>query len=262
MHVRHFPTGSSPATRTLATAFVAATVGAATLVGTAAPAEAAKRTAVSIAAPASITIPATVAVTGSVGGRSPGATVTLHRRLNGDWQVVQRSTVDAGRAYAFTASAAPGRNEFQVRAKKSKRLKRAGTSATVVVWATGGSVPADLAGARARILQDTNAYRAQHGRPAVQPMAALDLVAQTWSQYMAATGDFRHNLAFFSQYPGDPSAGAENIAVGYTPESVVAGWIGSSGHRANLLGSYTHLGIGYARSASGRAYFTQNLAAY
>ena len=246
----------------MAGALAAALVGSATLVATAAPAVAAKKTPVSIAAPASVTLPAAVTVTGAVGGKSQGATVTLLRRQNGTWQIVQRSSVSAARTYTFSTAVSAGINEFQVKAKKSKRLKRAGASATVVVMGDSGPASADVAAARARILQDTNAYRAQHGRPALRSMALLDIVAQTWTQYMATTGDFRHNLSFFAQYPGDPSAGAENIAVGYTPESVVGGWIASSTHRANLLGNYTHIGIGYVRSAACRAYFTQDFAAY
>ncbi|HWD82800.1 MAG TPA: CAP domain-containing protein [Kribbella sp.] len=40
---------------------------------------------------------------------------------------------------------------------------------------------------------------------------------------------------------------AENIAVGYsTPAAVVAGWMKSPGHRANILNcGYTVIGIGY-----------------
>jgi len=170
--------------------------------------------------------------------------------------------VSAERTYAFSASLSSGINEFRVKAKKSKRLKRAGVSATVVVVGDTGPVSADVTAARARILQDTNSYRAQNGRRALQPMPLLDVIAQTWTQVMATTGVLRHNLGFFAQYPGNPSAGGENIAVGYTPESVVGGWIASPDHRANLLGNYTHIGIGYVRSASGRAYFTQNFAAY
>lgn len=262
MHVRNLPPRSKSTPRTIAGALVVALVGAAALVITAAPADAAKKTPVSIAAPASVSLPAAATVTGSVGGKSQGATVILLQRRNGDWQAVQRSTVSAARMYAFSASVSPGINEFQVKVKKSKRLKRAGSSPTVVVAGDTGPASADVTAARARILQDTNAYRAQNGRPALKSMALLDIVAQTWTQYMASTGDFRHNLQYFLQFPGDPSAGGENIAVGYTPESVVAGWIASDGHRANLLGNYTHIGIGYARSAGGRQYFTQNFAAY
>jgi hypothetical protein len=43
------------------------------------------------------------------------------------------------------------------------------------------------------------------------------------------------------------SGAAENIAAGYTgPVSVMAGWMGSSGHRANILdGSLREIGVGY-----------------
>jgi hypothetical protein len=40
---------------------------------------------------------------------------------------------------------------------------------------------------------------------------------------------------------------AENIGAGYSsPESVVAGWMGSAGHRSNILGSWRDLGVGYS----------------
>ena len=44
----------------------------------------------------------------------------------------------------------------------------------------------------------------------------------------------------------------ENIAMGYaTPAAVVAGWMNSAGHRANILNSsYTKIGVGYV--ADGR----------
>ena len=53
------------------------------------------------------------------------------------------------------------------------------------------------------------------------------------------------------------TAGAENIAAGYgTPAAVVAGWMNSSGHRANILnGSVRHIGVGhvfYSPSPYGR----------
>lgn len=48
----------------------------------------------------------------------------------------------------------------------------------------------------------------------------------------------------------------ENIARGYnTPESVVNGWMNSSGHRANILNStYTRIGVGYIKDGN---YWTQ-----
>ena len=48
----------------------------------------------------------------------------------------------------------------------------------------------------------------------------------------------------------------ENIARGYnTPESVVNGWMNSSGHRANILNAtYTRIGVGYVKDGN---YWTQ-----
>ena len=54
----------------------------------------------------------------------------------------------------------------------------------------------------------------------------------------------------------------ENIAAGYpTPAAVMAGWMNSSGHRANILNSaFCDLGVGYAYAAESTygAYWTQN----
>jgi len=55
---------------------------------------------------------------------------------------------------------------------------------------------------------------------------------------------------------GYPSPRSENIAAGYSsPASVVAAWMASSGHRANILDSTAkHVGIGYANQ-SGSTYY-------
>lgn len=49
-----------------------------------------------------------------------------------------------------------------------------------------------------------------------------------------------------------PQSAAENIAWGYTtPASVVSGWMGSSGHRANILGNYKDIGCDYLDGLNG-----------
>lgn len=46
-------------------------------------------------------------------------------------------------------------------------------------------------------------------------------------------------------YTGARSVG-ENIAAGYrSPESVMEGWMNSTGHRNNILGNFTEIGVGY-----------------
>lgn len=124
------------------------------------------------------------------------------------------------------------------------------------------SASADVVQARATILQQTNSYRASIGRAPVAAMGALDTVAQCWTQYMAGAGTLVHNANFASQYPPGWLGGAENIASGQTPATVVQAWIGSPVHQANLAGDFNYIGIGYAVAGSGQQYFTQNFAKY
>lgn len=60
-------------------------------------------------------------------------------------------------------------------------------------------------------------------------------------------------------YPA-ASARAENLGEGYSsPEEVVTGWMGSSGHRANILnGNYWETGVGYQAGASDEPRWVQD----
>ncbi len=50
----------------------------------------------------------------------------------------------------------------------------------------------------------------------------------------------------------------ENVAAGYpTASSVMDGWLNSAGHKANIEGNFTHIGIAAIKDAQGRYYFTQ-----
>jgi uncharacterized protein YkwD len=55
----------------------------------------------------------------------------------------------------------------------------------------------------------------------------------------------------------------ENVAFGYpTADAVVAAWMNSAPHRANILNpAFTSIGVGSAPSASGVLYWTMDLAA-
>jgi uncharacterized protein YkwD len=55
----------------------------------------------------------------------------------------------------------------------------------------------------------------------------------------------------------------ENVAAGYTSAGgVVGGWMGSSGHRANILNpAFTHIGVAFAQASDGTLYWTMVLAA-
>lgn len=115
---------------------------------------------------------------------------------------------------------------------------------------------------RAAILQQTNELRAQNGLPPLRLNAALNDIAQDWSEQQAAVSTMSHRSGFQYLYPSGWSGAAENVAAGYSPGSVVGAWAGSPGHRANLLGSSTDIGIGIAANANGRLYYTQNFGRY
>lgn len=134
----------------------------------------------------------------------------------------------------------------------------------------GRAAPAELRGDAARFRQRvvtlTNNRRRNHGCRALARHSALDRAAQTHTRKMANRNRLSHQL------PGEPSVGVrvrragynwtlvgENIAAGYsTPAAVVRAWMGSRGHRRNILKcAYRHIGVGYAVSDRGVPYWTQ-----
>ena len=114
-----------------------------------------------------------------------------------------------------------------------------------------------------RVLELVNVERQKAGLNALQMDESVRNVARLKSEDMRVNKYFDHTSPTYGS-PFDmlkkfgisyKSAG-ENIAQGYsTPESVVNGWMNSSGHRANILNaSFTHMGVGY--DANGH-YWTQ-----
>ncbi|RKT56195.1 CAP domain-containing protein [Saccharothrix australiensis] len=120
--------------------------------------------------------------------------------------------------------------------------------------------------AEAAVFELTNAERAANGCPALVADERLDVAARAHSADMAARNYFDHGSrdgrTFVDRVEaaGHPAPGAENIAAGQrTPEAVVAGWMASPGHRANILNcGLKSLGVGLARGGTYGLYWTQN----
>lgn len=150
----------------------------------------------------------------------------------------------------------------------------------VNVTATTTPTPTPGTGASAfeqRVLDLTNQARAQartcgtQAYPAAAPLtsnAALRAAAYNHSRDMAVRNFFSHTnpdgLDPFARmraagYTGFTAA-AENIAAGQaTPEAVVAGWLQSPGHCANIMNAaYRDLGVGYYAGGSYGHYWTQD----
>jgi hypothetical protein len=110
-----------------------------------------------------------------------------------------------------------------------------------------------------------NAYRKANGRSALQADAALGKAAREHSIAMATAGRLDHSRfrARLRQF-AITGAAAENVALGQADvAAVLAAWQNSRGHRRNLLGRYSRLGVAVARNpvSANRPFWTMILAA-
>ena len=126
-----------------------------------------------------------------------------------------------------------------------------------------GASPEELA-AEAEVLRLVNVERAKAGCPALAADGPLTTLARSFSADMAARGFFSHtDPDGMSPWDRAAAAGignlrAENIALGQaTPDAVMRSWMGSDGHRTNILNcDYRTLGVG-VHIASGGPWWTQ-----
>ncbi|MEV7751324.1 MULTISPECIES: CAP domain-containing protein [Streptomyces] len=129
---------------------------------------------------------------------------------------------------------------------------------------TPAATATTASGVTAQIVQLVNAERAKAGCQPLTLNAKLTKAAQEHSADMAAHQNMSHTGSDGSD-PGTRitqagytwSAYGENVAYGYsTAAEVMAGWMASPGHRANILNcGYQEIGVGLAQPDS---YWTQD----
>jgi len=126
--------------------------------------------------------------------------------------------------------------------------------------------PPPGAGPLAEVVAATNVERARHGLPALTVDARLGAAAQDHSDDMVRRAFFSHDNPDGAQVWDRALAHgyryrkvAENIAAGQRGAAeVVAGWMDSPGHRANILdGDLTQIGVGHALGGSYGTTWTQ-----
>lgn len=117
-----------------------------------------------------------------------------------------------------------------------------------------------------QVIDLTNQERQKAGLAPLQLDWQLSRVARYKSRDMRDTGYFAHRspqygspFEMMKSFDVQYSSAGENIAVGQTsPEQVVREWMNSPGHRKNILnGTYTYIGVGYAKGGSYGTYWTQ-----
>ena len=136
------------------------------------------------------------------------------------------------------------------------------TSLVAAQPAQASSTQSEIDGAVAEILDQTNAERANVGLTPLKLNTAITSVAQNWTQAMATQQSMTHNPDYQTQVPQPWIRVGENVGQGYTKDTIVAAWMASPGHKANILGDFTHIGIGYWVDDAGRGWFTQDFGKY
>lgn len=148
-------------------------------------------------------------------------------------------------------------------------MKRKIIALALVIILALSATAASASSFESRVVQLVNAERQKAGLPALTLDSSISNVARLKSQDMADNNYFSHYSPTYG------SAGemmkkqgisfktfGENIASGQrSPEAVVAEWMHSEGHKANILSSgFGRIGVGYATNANGTPYWTQMFA--
>lgn len=151
-------------------------------------------------------------------------------------------------------------------------LGRAACALAVALTLAGCSILPQTSDVEAPVISDVavdasamtsqlNAYRAQHGLPAVQHDARLDAVSQEMARHIAdrdSMDTWQHSAFGLSKRLDKAGyanfAGAENLGAGYANlGAAMEGWKGSADHNKNLLNPYvTRVGIGRTARSDGK----------
>ena len=128
--------------------------------------------------------------------------------------------------------------------------------------------PAPAPTTQQTVINITNQRRADNGLAPLRMNSTLTAVAQAHAADQASVDRMSHTGTDGSDAgtrimrSGYPTwAWGENVAGGYTSaDAVVAAWMNSPSHRANMLnGFFTQIGIGIAYAADGTAYWSMEL---
>lgn len=134
---------------------------------------------------------------------------------------------------------------------------------TAAALVTVAPSPAGAAtGPEYELLAATNASRAAAGvAPLKLSSAVSDRVARPWSWEMQHSSTLKHNPGYGAQLSviAPWSGAAENVGYAWSVAQMHNAFLGSAGHRANLMNpAYNYVGIGIVADGIGRLWFTLN----
>lgn len=94
-----------------------------------------------------------------------------------------------------------------------------------------------------------NSYRDGDGLSGLSRHGSLDSYARSWAQTLAERGQLSHSD--IGSLLGSWSGVGENVGMGGSVGGIFDALASSSGHRANMLGDFTHFGVGVYEDSDG-----------
>jgi len=150
--------------------------------------------------------------------------------------------------------------------EKEYYMKRKILALALVIILALSATAASASSFESRVAQLVNAERQKNGLDPLTLDMSISNVARLKSQDMADNNYFSHYSSTYGS-AGEMmkkqgisfSISGENIASGQrSPEAVVAEWMHSEGHKANILSpDFSRIGVGYATNSNGTPYWTQ-----
>lgn len=143
-------------------------------------------------------------------------------------------------------------------------------AATLLVLAAAAALagPADgsHAAAEEAFVEKINAERAAEGLDGLAVDVQLTRVARGWTGQMHRTDELRHNPDYANQIDGPWQRLGENVGytirTGASEETLVSrlhtAFMDSPGHRRNVLGDWTHVGVGVSVTDRNKMWVTVN----
>ena len=129
-----------------------------------------------------------------------------------------------------------------------------------------GIMPEELEELRTEIVEAHNRIRTEAKLRKFTPSRRLTAAAQNHAEDMAARKKMTHIGKNGSSSADRVKArgyrylrAGENVAAGYfTVERVMKGWMDSRGHKKNILGGFSEIGVGCAVDEDGKRYWCVN----
>ena len=122
---------------------------------------------------------------------------------------------------------------------------------TTTTAAAGGAYNSSF---EAEFAASINGLRSSNGLEGLSRNGSLDAEAREWSKRMAAAGSISHSS--LGRFLPPWSTAGENVGSGGSVSGLFGALADSPGHRANMLGNFTHFGIGVWVDASGTIWTT------